>query len=233
MTKSLNASIDYFQGPILSWQLLREFEPRADLFGSATAKKRDSARDVLSFRSSDCSFSKGCPDTDPPLLLSSIRRHICSRRYRQPRPGLGPSSNEAIRTFQLHSRKLFIHHLFFWPNNKRTLEPDWGANAEAEARSERAAAVLYIFFLLFFWVSTSKSSAKESGGAATAIASLARRLLLPPAAAPRAHVFLRLLRDQRLLQQNSGSYFRPSVARKASKTPFDIVSRSRLLRGFL
>ena len=168
-------SLMFFPRLILSWQLLREFEPRADLFGSATVKKRDSARDVLSFRSSDCSFSKGCPDTDPPLLLSSIRRHICSRRYRQPRPGLGPSSNEAIRTFHLHSRKLFIHHLFFWPNNKRTLEPDWGANAEAEARSERAAAVLYIFFL-FFWVSTSKSSAKESGGAATAIASLARRL---------------------------------------------------------
>ena len=137
--------IEFFPGLILSWQRLREFEPRADLFGSAAVKKRNSARDVLSLRS----FSKGCPDTDPPLLLSSIRRHICSRRYRQPRPGLGPSSNEAIRTFHLHSRKLFIHHLFFWLNNKRTLEPDWGANAEAEARSERAAAVLYIFFLRF------------------------------------------------------------------------------------
>ena len=73
----------------------------ADLFGSATVKKRHSARDVLSFRFSDCSFSKGCPDTDPPLLLSSIQRHFCARRYRQPKPGLGPSSNEAIRKLSI------------------------------------------------------------------------------------------------------------------------------------
>ena len=50
----------------------------ADLFGSATVKKRDSARDVLSFRS----FSKGClpryGSTAASLLYSTA--YLCSTR---------------------------------------------------------------------------------------------------------------------------------------------------------
>ena len=125
----------------------------ADLFGSATVKKRDSARDVLSFRS----FSKGClpryGSTAASLLYSTA--YLCSTRS-PTEAWSGPLLQRSDSNFPSAFPKTFHPAPSLFLAQQQTY-PGAGLGGKCRSRSEeREGSRGLVHFFFFFFLGINK-----------------------------------------------------------------------------